>query len=266
MPNDPLSWLDDWVRAIGSQPPASPELEGDYIAFVACTRHEVIARLVADATVRKRLQGMFTSGSGPTAGIDARQAVQKFLTMSTLLGQTAYKPPGLPTTRRSDVVSDIEGIAKSVASIRRRLTSLSQHLKGAVHVGYLESRAAAGNPAGYSLNRRGWGSATRPTDARTIMDLLECLECDVREEVAHLKDAISARRQRGGKLRLMHGPIDGAAAQYRTLCRTLGKDSGVMDAELVAAVVNCVLQPPDPLASDTVRKRMQAAEDRKTRD
>lgn len=264
MPKDPLSWLDDWVRAIGSQPSDSPELKGDYIGFVACTSHEAIARLVADATVRRRLQDMCTPGSGPTARIDARQAVQRFLTMSTLLGQPAYKPPGLPTTRRSDVVSDLEGIAKSVATIRRRLTSLTKHLKGAVHVGYLESRAAAGNPSGYSQNRRGWGSATRPTDSRTIMDLLECLESDAREEAAHLKGAISARRQRGGKLRLIHGPIDMVAAHYRTLCRTLGKDSGVADAELVAAVVNCVLQPTDPLASDTVRKRLRA-EERKTR-
>lgn len=256
-----MAWLDDWVRHIGALPVDAPELEGDHITSVARQQLADVSRLVGDTCVRRRLTALYASKSRRAkSNADAAQAaVKKFLAMSALAcASTTSAPP----TNRSDVISDLESLVEAIATVSRELKRQGRYIGYASYVSYLQERAAANNPPGYSQHRHGWGSAIGRKDS--VVEILNCLKSDIQEEAALRRQALAARRQTGGKLRALHPLIGNVGGLSQALGGALGQSPSDADPELVAAVINCVRQPVEPLAADTVRKRFSSAARRKS--
>lgn len=265
MPADPLGWLDVWVAEIRTAPRPDDESCTDTLSTFARAHATAIAKLAADPDIRRGLQMLAGSASGAKNQQDVAHAVQKFLTWSASVLQPRQAPSAVSSQSNSQVIADMRSVAEAIDAVRRDLKMLSKPLGSALSTSYLEDRQTSGNPPGFIANRRGWKLATKVKDGRNIVDLLACLSSDLREDADYRAAQIACRRQTGGKLKHLHVPIASIGGLAAALSSSLGQPTGRASPALVTAVVNCLLEPEEPLDEDTVRKRLRAVEGRKTR-
>jgi hypothetical protein len=142
---------------------------------------------------------------------------------------------------RSTHLDDLKRLSKSCSNLAGKMTKLMP--AGALSLNYLTTRMDAGNPRGFIQNRpHGWATAMLPKEA-SLPFLLQCFASDVLEQAGVVQNAISSKRQTGGKFSKQYFAMD-SLCTASTLLSTAGQPKPLF--KLVSVVIRVLMRPPTP--------------------